>query len=88
MFLGHAVSNSVLDILVLLLPVPFMTALRIAGKSRAGLIGLFIMGSRYVVHSRWIGANRTMLTANQCSSSGNRPHHCSFSQPRWYGACD
>ncbi|KAL6154291.1 hypothetical protein ACJBU6_07559 [Exserohilum turcicum] len=49
MFLGHAVSNSVLDILVLLLPVPFMTALRIAGKSRAGLIGLFIMGSSAVV---------------------------------------
>lgn len=45
MFLGHSVSNLVLDTMVLLLPVPFITALRIAGKSRAGLIGLFILGS-------------------------------------------
>lgn len=49
MFLGHAISNCVLDIMVLLLPVPFITALRIAGKSRTGLIGLFIMGSSVVV---------------------------------------
>ena len=45
MFLGHSVSNLLLDAMVLLLPVPFITALRIAGKSRAGLIGLFILGS-------------------------------------------
>ncbi|EMD88857.1 hypothetical protein COCC4DRAFT_137122 [Bipolaris maydis ATCC 48331] len=48
MFLGHSVSNLVLDTMVLLLPVPFITALRIAGKSRAGLIGLFILGSTVV----------------------------------------
>jgi hypothetical protein len=44
MFLGHAVSNCVLDIMVLLVPVPFVTTLRIAGKSRAGLVGLFSLG--------------------------------------------
>ncbi|CAO2647500.1 Nn.00g084220.m01.CDS01 [Neocucurbitaria sp. VM-36] len=44
MFLGHSVSNMVLDILVLLLPVPFLGMLRLAGKSRAGLITLFILG--------------------------------------------
>lgn len=44
MFMGHAVSNTFLDTLVLLLPVPFLTTLRIAGKSRAGLIALFTMG--------------------------------------------
>ncbi|EMD64248.1 hypothetical protein COCSADRAFT_181377 [Bipolaris sorokiniana ND90Pr] len=49
MFLGHSVSNLLLDAMVLLLPVPFITALRIAGKSRAGLIGLFILGSTVVL---------------------------------------
>lgn len=44
MFMGHSVSNTLLDTLVLLLPVPFLTTLRIAGKSRAGLIALFTMG--------------------------------------------
>ncbi|XP_014560327.1 hypothetical protein COCVIDRAFT_89338 [Bipolaris victoriae FI3] len=48
MFLGHSISNLLLDAMVLLLPVPFITALRIAGKSRAGLIGLFILGSTVV----------------------------------------
>ncbi|KAF1828952.1 hypothetical protein BDW02DRAFT_613550 [Decorospora gaudefroyi] len=49
MFLGHGVSNSVLDILVLLLPVPFLITLRLAGKSRAGLITLFTLGGVVVV---------------------------------------
>ncbi|OAG19000.1 hypothetical protein CC77DRAFT_1010222 [Alternaria alternata] len=49
MFLGHAVSNCLLDILVLLLPVPFVTTLRIAGKSRAGLVGLFSLGCVVVI---------------------------------------
>jgi hypothetical protein len=44
MFLGHALSNAVLDALVLLLPVPFLTMLRLAGKSRAGLFTLFALG--------------------------------------------
>jgi hypothetical protein len=44
MFLGHALSNAVLDALVLLLPVPFLAMLRLAGKSKAGLITLFILG--------------------------------------------
>ncbi|KAL7775548.1 hypothetical protein CFE70_009391 [Pyrenophora teres f. teres 0-1] len=42
MFLGHSVSNCILDIMVLLLPVPFLTTLRIAGKSRAVAIGRMI----------------------------------------------
>lgn len=44
MFLGHALSNSLLDTMVLLLPVPFITSLRIAGKSRMGLAVLFTLG--------------------------------------------
>lgn len=48
MFLGHSVSNSALDILVLLLPMPFLRMLRLAGKSRAGLITLFTLGCTYV----------------------------------------
>ncbi|KAF2848643.1 hypothetical protein T440DRAFT_491055 [Plenodomus tracheiphilus IPT5] len=44
MFLGHSVSNSVLDIMVLALPVPFLSMLRLAGKSRAGLILLYSLG--------------------------------------------
>ncbi|KAF1937794.1 hypothetical protein EJ02DRAFT_514971 [Clathrospora elynae] len=44
MFLGHALSNSLLDILILALPVPFLSMLRIAGKSRVGLITLFTLG--------------------------------------------
>ncbi|KAI4619067.1 hypothetical protein J4E83_006019 [Alternaria metachromatica] len=49
MFLGHAVSNCLLDILVLLVPLPFVTTLRIAGKSRAGLVGLFSLGCVVVI---------------------------------------
>jgi hypothetical protein len=44
MFLGHALSNAVLDALVLALPIPFLTMLRLAGKSKAGLITLFTLG--------------------------------------------
>ncbi|KAG9193742.1 hypothetical protein G6011_03777 [Alternaria panax] len=49
MYLGHAVSNCLLDILVLLVPIPFVTTLRIAGKSRAGLFGLFSLGCVVVI---------------------------------------
>jgi hypothetical protein len=45
MFMGHAVSNCALDILVLVLPVPFLTMLRLAGKSKKALISLFALGS-------------------------------------------
>jgi hypothetical protein len=44
MFAGHSASNMLLDLLVLLTPVPFLGMLRIAGKSRAGLITLFTLG--------------------------------------------
>ncbi|KAF1850087.1 uncharacterized protein K460DRAFT_372457 [Cucurbitaria berberidis CBS 394.84] len=44
MFLGHSVSNMLLDVIVLALPVPFLSTLRLAGKSKAGLITLFTLG--------------------------------------------
>ncbi|KAH3913948.1 hypothetical protein HBI56_055710 [Parastagonospora nodorum] len=44
MFAGHSASNMVLDMFVLLLPIPFLGMLRLAGKSRAGLITLFSLG--------------------------------------------
>ncbi|KAF1912158.1 hypothetical protein BDU57DRAFT_533057 [Ampelomyces quisqualis] len=44
MFAGHSASNMVLDLLVLLTPLPFLSMLRIAGKSKAGLITLFTLG--------------------------------------------
>ncbi|KAF2025079.1 hypothetical protein EK21DRAFT_93548 [Setomelanomma holmii] len=44
MFASHAASNTFLDILVLLAPVPFLGRLQLAGKSRAGLITLFTLG--------------------------------------------
>jgi hypothetical protein len=33
-----------LDMMVLALPVPFLSMLRLAGKSRAGLVALFSLG--------------------------------------------
>lgn len=44
MWAGHAATNMFLDIVVLLLPLPFLGMLRLAGKSRVGLIALFAMG--------------------------------------------
>jgi hypothetical protein len=44
MFAGHSASNMVLDLLVLMLPIPFLSMLRIAGKSKAGLVTLFTLG--------------------------------------------
>ncbi|KAL5118644.1 hypothetical protein ACEQ8H_003495 [Pleosporales sp. CAS-2024a] len=45
MFAGHSTSNMVLDLLVLVTPIPFLGMLRMGGRSRAGLITLFIMGT-------------------------------------------
>lgn len=45
MYLGHSISNSVLDIMVLLLPLPFLRILRLGGKSKAGLICLYTLGT-------------------------------------------
>jgi hypothetical protein len=44
MFIGHSASNMVLDMLVLLTPLPFLSMLRIAGNSKRGLITLFTLG--------------------------------------------
>ncbi|KAF1953064.1 hypothetical protein CC80DRAFT_165408 [Byssothecium circinans] len=49
MFVGHSASNACLDILVLLLPMPFFKKLRLSGKSRLGLMSLFSMGGIVVV---------------------------------------
>jgi hypothetical protein len=44
MWASHAATNMALDMVVLLLPLPFLSMLRLAGKSRIGLIALFSMG--------------------------------------------
>lgn len=44
MWAAQAATNMFLDIVVLLLPLPFLGMLRLAGKSRLGLIALFAMG--------------------------------------------
>ena len=43
-WMAHASSNMCLDTLILALPVPFLNNLRMSGKTRAGLITLFVMG--------------------------------------------
>ncbi|KAF2735823.1 hypothetical protein EJ04DRAFT_179467 [Polyplosphaeria fusca] len=43
-FTAHSTSNMVLDLSVLLLPVPFLRQLRAQGKTRIGLYALFFMG--------------------------------------------
>lgn len=45
MWAAHSGSNMFLDIVVLMLPLPFLGMLRLAGKSRIGLIALFAMGT-------------------------------------------
>lgn len=45
MFAAHNASNMFLDIMVLLTPLPFLRTLRLAGKSKAGLITLFTLGT-------------------------------------------
>ncbi|KAH8722778.1 hypothetical protein GQ44DRAFT_621776 [Phaeosphaeriaceae sp. PMI808] len=45
MFAAHSASNMFLDLLVLVVPIPFLGMLRLAGKSKAGLITLFSMGT-------------------------------------------
>ncbi|KAF9728830.1 hypothetical protein PMIN04_003472 [Paraphaeosphaeria minitans] len=43
-WMAHASSNMCLDTLILALPVPFISNLRMSGKTRTGLITLFILG--------------------------------------------
>ncbi|KAF2676194.1 hypothetical protein K458DRAFT_352169 [Lentithecium fluviatile CBS 122367] len=44
-WVAHNATNLLLDILILLLPAPFFKKLRMTGKTRLGLISLFIMGA-------------------------------------------
>ncbi|KAF2870406.1 hypothetical protein BDV95DRAFT_629553 [Massariosphaeria phaeospora] len=43
-WVSHAATNMVLDMLVLMAPIPFIKRLRIGGRSRIGLVALFVMG--------------------------------------------
>ncbi|KAF2116991.1 hypothetical protein BDV96DRAFT_490454 [Lophiotrema nucula] len=43
-FIAHSSSNMLLDVLILVLPTPFLKSLRARGKTRVGLIALFVMG--------------------------------------------
>jgi hypothetical protein len=44
----HSGLNMTLDIIVYLLPIPFLSMLRLEGKSKYGIIMLFAMGGMYV----------------------------------------
>jgi hypothetical protein len=44
----HSSLNMTLDIIVYLLPIPFLSMLRLEGKSKYGIIMLFAMGGMYV----------------------------------------
>ncbi|KAF2009687.1 hypothetical protein BU24DRAFT_358434, partial [Aaosphaeria arxii CBS 175.79] len=57
---AHNATNMLLDILVLLLPVPFLRELRLQGKSKAGLIGVFVLG--WIVVAMSIGRQVTLST--------------------------
>ncbi|KAF2744768.1 hypothetical protein M011DRAFT_407634 [Sporormia fimetaria CBS 119925] len=48
---AHAASNMLFDILVFLLPAPFLKSLRLSGKSRVGLTALFSIGALVVALS-------------------------------------
>ncbi|KAJ4299100.1 hypothetical protein N0V90_004344 [Kalmusia sp. IMI 367209] len=43
-WMAHASSNMFLDTLILALPVPFLRKLRMSGKTRTGIITLFVLG--------------------------------------------
>ncbi|KAF1359133.1 hypothetical protein EJ07DRAFT_120890 [Lizonia empirigonia] len=51
MWAAHAATNMFLDVVVLLLPLPFLRMLRLAGKSKVGLITLFAMGGVVAIMS-------------------------------------
>jgi hypothetical protein len=44
-WVAHNATNLALDMTILLLPVPFFKRLRMVGKTRLGLIALFVMGA-------------------------------------------
>lgn len=43
-WMAHASSNMFLDTAILMLPVPFIGSMRMGGKTRMGLITLFLLG--------------------------------------------
>jgi hypothetical protein len=47
-FTAHSSSNMVLDLIVLLLPVPFLRRIQPQGRTKAGLLTLFFMGGMWV----------------------------------------
>lgn len=44
-FAAHAATNMLFDILVFMLPTPFLRDLRMQGKTRLGLVALFTVGA-------------------------------------------
>ncbi|KAF2713400.1 hypothetical protein K504DRAFT_498217 [Pleomassaria siparia CBS 279.74] len=48
---AHAATNMLLDILVLVLPIPFLRSMAMGGKTRLGLVGLFSIGGVVVTVS-------------------------------------
>ena len=44
MFVGHASSNMALDLIVLAVPLPFLRAIQLGVKSKAGFISLYSLG--------------------------------------------
>ncbi|KAF2503359.1 hypothetical protein BU16DRAFT_521943, partial [Lophium mytilinum] len=50
-FAGHAASNMLLDILILLLPVPFLSTIRLEGKRKKGIISLLVIGGIVAIFS-------------------------------------
>jgi hypothetical protein len=49
MWAVHSSSNMLLDLLVFLLPIPFLSMLRLESKSKLGIITLFGVGGMYVL---------------------------------------
>ncbi len=44
MWVGHAASNTALDLMVLLLPFPFLGTMRLGQKGKAGFVILYTLG--------------------------------------------
>ncbi len=72
----HAVTNMILDYLILCLPIIFRRHLEIESRGRSALIALFTFGGWYV--ARTISTIELLLILEQCCnylSSSTHPHH-------------